>query len=1200
MKRLFPCRNKVEVTMYLKSIEVQGFKSFANKIVFKFHNGITGIVGPNGSGKSNVADAVRWVLGEQRIKQLRGASMQDVIFSGTEMRKPLGSAYVAITLDNADHQLAIDYDEVTVSRRLYRSGESEYMINGTICRLKDVNELFYDTGIGKEGYSIIGQGQIDKILSGKPEERRELFDEAAGIVKFKRRKYAAQKKLEDEKQNLVRVNDILSELEKQIDPLEKQSEKARIYLRKKEELKTLDVNVFLVENVSIKEQLDAADEKLRIANGDLEDTTSKYEHIKEEYEQIEGRLELLDASIESARATLTDTGVMRSKLEGEMNVLKEQIHSAQGNEEHLRTRIQTLQTSMQEKMQEKESILQQKEEIDEKLTTLQQAREEARALLESVQGRIETLNNDIENGKNTIIDALNNRATIKSKMGRFDTMLEQIQIRKAELNSRILRAKSDEAAQAETIKNLEEEFERVNEAIQNLHDTQETLEERLAGMREELANKDQKLRDTQVSYHQEKSKLEALSNLTERYEGYGGAVKAVMEQKSQEKGIIGVVADIIQVDAQYETAIETALGGNIQNIVTENEETAKSMIRFLKKSRAGRATFLPLTSIKNPQEFKNTDVLKEKGVIGMADELVKVDKKYKDVARSLLGRIVVVDNVDNAVKIAGKFHYSVRMVTTEGELLVPGGAISGGAYKNNSNLLGRRREMEELEKKVRQYVIEIDHLLEDIEETKSARNKLRLEIEDIKGQLQRKFIEQNTARLNVSQAKERKNEAAEGSEELQSEELEMDNQIKEIQTGKEDIVKELEESEKLEKNVEAQIAVFQSKLEEERAEESLQSAKVSEWDVEVEKMRQKDDFERQNVERILGEMRRYEMELQEVQEGLQLSKEEVERKKESILEIEKTILASHTTQSDTELKLKEDIASKEELSAKQKNFFKEREDLSKQMNSLDKEVYRLNGQREKLEESIESQINYMWDEYEITLSDAASMRNEELSDLSSMKKDISRLKDEIRKLGDVNVNAIEDYKNLMERYTFLKTQHDDLVEAEQTLLGIIEELDTSMRRQFNEKFAEINREFDKVFKELFGGGKGTLELIEDEDVLEAGIRIIAQPPGKKLVNMMQMSGGEKSLTAICLLFAIQNLKPSPFCLLDEIEAALDENNVARFAKYLHKLTKNTQFIVITHRRGTMEKADRLYGITMQEKGISTLVSVNLIDKELDD
>ena len=400
--------------------------------------------------------------------------------------------------------------------------------------------------------------------------------------------------------------------------------------------------------------------------------------------------------------------------------------------------------------------------------------------------------------------------------------------------------------------------------------------------------------------------------------------------------------------------------------------------------------------------------------------------------------------------------------------------------------------------------------------------------------------------------------------------------------------------------MEARIAEYQSRLEEQREEESEQNAKVSEWDVEVEKMRQKAEFHKQNVDRILGEVERYELELKEVQDGLKLGKEEVERRKQNIVELEKTILASHTTQSETELKLKEDIASKEELSTKQKNFFTERESLSQQMNSLDKEVYRLNGQKEKMEESIESQINYMWEEYEITLSDASSMRNEEMTDLSAMKKEISRLKDEIRKLGDVNVNAIEDYKNLMERYTFLKTQHDDLVEAEQTLMGIIEELDTSMRRQFTEKFAEINKEFDKVFKELFGGGRGTLELIEDEDVLEAGIRIIAQPPGKKLVNMMQMSGGEKSLTAICLLFAIQNLKPSPFCLLDEIEAALDENNVARFAKYLHKLTKNTQFIVITHRRGTMEKADRLYGITMQEKGVSTLVSVNLIDKELDD
>lgn len=1186
--------------MYLKSIEIQGFKSFANKIVFKFHNGITGIVGPNGSGKSNVADAVRWVLGEQRIKQLRGASMQDVIFSGTEMRKPLGYAYVAITLDNSDHQLAIDFDEVTVARRIYRSGESEYLLNGAPCRLKDVNELFYDTGIGKEGYSIIGQGQIDKILSGKPEERRELFDEAAGIVKFKKRKVAAQKKLEDEKQNLVRVNDILSELEKQIGPLEKQSETAKIYLKKKEELKTLDVNMFLLENNRLQEQLKNAQDKFEIASNDLEQTTAQYEKIKEEYEQIQGQIEQLDKTIESDRSSLTDTSVLRGKLEGEINVLKEQIKSAQSNEEHFNARKTAVSKEMDARLLDKEGILADKKIIDEQVAEIERARNEAREKLLTVQGRIEELNNDIESGKNAIIDALNSRATIKSKLGRYDTMTEQINIRKAELTSRLLRIKSDEAQQEETIKQLEEEFEKINEEIRSLNDSQEQKEEKLALIREELAGKDQKLRDTQVSYHQEKSKLEALTNLTERYEGYGGSVKRVMECRDKEKGIIGVVADIIKVEKKYETAIETALGGNIQNIVTDDEETAKRMITFLKQNKAGRATFLPLTSITNPQEFKTPEALAEKGVIGMADELVSIENKYRNVAKAMLGRIVVVDNVDNAVKIARKFDYGIRMVTLEGELLVPGGAISGGAFKNNSNLLGRRREMEELESKVKQFLKEIDQLLNEIEEIKAERNKLRLSLEEDKAALQKKFIEQNTARLNVIKAQERKEEASEGSMELKSEEREIEQQIQEIKLSKQEIQKELEDSELLEQKVEQQIRKFQVELEEKRKEESEQSAHVSEWDVEVEKMLQQQDFHQQNVNRIDGEIDRYAKELKEIEEGLKQNSEDTLNKQNSIVSIEQTIAASHTTQGDTEKKLKENIERKEQLSQKQKNFFKDREALAEKMTGLDKEVYRLNSQKEKFQESLEGQINYMWDEYEITLSDAAALRNEEMTDLSAMKKDIVSLKEQIKKLGDVNVNAIEDYKNLMERYQFLKTQHDDLVEAEKTLEGIIVELDTAMRKQFNEKFAEISKEFDKVFKELFGGGKGTLELMEDEDILEAGIRIIAQPPGKKLQNMMQLSGGEKALTAIALLFAIQNLKPSPFCLLDEIEAALDENNVTRFAKYLHKLTKYTQFIVITHRRGTMEKADRLYGITMQEKGVSTLVSVNLIDKELDD
>ncbi len=1186
--------------MYLKSIEIHGFKSFANKIVFQFHNGITGIVGPNGSGKSNVADAVRWVLGEQRIKQLRGASMQDVIFSGTETRKPLSYAYVAITLDNSDHQLAIDYDEVTVARRIYRSGESEYLINGTPCRLKDVNELFYDTGIGKEGYSIIGQGQIDKILSGKPEERRELFDEAAGIVKFKRRKAAAQTKLENEKQNLVRVNDILSELEKQVGPLEKQSEVAKVYLRKKEELKSLDINVFLLENKRLREQLASAEEKYNLASTELGETGEKYEGIKEEYERIQQEIESLDVAIEAAREQLTDTGLMRGKLEGEINVLKEQINSAHGSENHLNNRKAALEEEIAGKEQEKQDILTDKKDTDTQVQEIAEAAAKAKADLEAIQNKITELNNHIEAGKNTIIGELNQRATIKSKMGRFDTMMEQINIRKAELNSRLLRAKSDEAAREETVKKLEETFETVTEELRQMTEQEAASELELGNIRENLTGLDAKLRETQTRFHQEQSKLEALTNITERYDGYGGSVKKVMEQKEKEKGIIGVVADIIQVEAKYETAIETALGGNIQNIVTDNEETAKHMIGFLKQNRLGRATFLPLTSITKPQEFKNPEALKEKGVIGMADELVGTEKEYRNVAKAMLGRIVVVDNVDNAVKIARKFDYGIRMVTLEGELLVPGGAISGGAFKNNSNLLGRRREMDELEKKVKKLSEDIKTYNQKIEDTKSKRNKLRMDLEALKTEMQRKSIEQNTARLNISQARERMEEEAESAQSLKLEEQEIETRIFEIRSGKESITQELAASEELEKTTQEQILGFQKELESCRLEESEASAHAGEWEVKVEKMRQALDYKQANVDRIGGELERAQAELKEILEALTENAQEVERKKNNILEIEKTIAASHENQDASRKKLDEDLAKKEELSAKQKDFFRSREEMSERMNALDKEVYRLGEQKKKLEDGIEGQINYMWDEYEITLSDAAGLRNEEMNDLPAMKREISGLKDEIRKLGNVNVNAIEDYKNLMERYTFMKTQHDDLVEAEKTLEGIIEELDTAMRKQFTEKFAEISREFDKVFKELFGGGKGTLELMEDEDILEAGIRIIAQPPGKKLQNMMQLSGGEKALSAISLLFAIQNLKPSPFCLLDEIEAALDDSNVGRFAKYLHKLTKNTQFIVITHRRGTMEQVDRLYGITMQEKGVSTLVSVNLIDKDLDD
>jgi len=1183
--------------MYLKSIEIHGFKSFANKIKFDFHNGITGIVGPNGSGKSNVADAVRWVLGEQRIKQLRGGSMQDVIFSGTELRKPLGYAYVAITLDNSDHSLAIDYDEVTVSRRLYRSGESEYMINGAACRLKDVNELFMDTGIGKEGYSIIGQGQIDQILSSKPEDRRNLFDEAAGIVKFKSRKETAIKKLEEEKINLTRLSDILSELEKQIGPLEKQSEVAKEYLKLRERLKTLDVNMFLVENKSQRQQLEDAEKNLGIATESLDKAKESYEKAKEEYEGIQRKLEILDREIDEARARITDSSVKKEKLEGQIGILNEKIKSATTNDAHFKSRIKDEQAKIEEKNKEKETYLSEKESIDKDVEELSQKRDAARKELERVLTQISNINDEVESCKSAIIETLNTRATIKSKLSSLNTMKEQVNIRKAELTGKLVRARSDESKQEETIKKLRDEFDRITSEISEMNKKQKQAEEDVKEMRETMSLKDTELRKVQELYQQEKSRLEALANITERYEGYGGSVKKVMEKKDTTPGIIGVVADIIKTQPKYETAIEVALGGNIQNIVTDDEETAKKMIAYLKETRAGRATFLPLTALDNPPELKAKEALNEKGVLGMADELVDTDPKYRQVAKAMLGRIVAVDNIDNAVKIARKYNYTVRMVTLEGELLVPGGAISGGAFKNNSNLLGRRREMDEMEANVKKYKQNIDDLKSEIEECRTKRNELRTLAEELRTELQGKFIAQNTARLNVENEEARQAEQKAGYSDLKAESDEIESKLLEIADEKAKAEALLESSENTEKESTDKVEKYQKELEGLHEIEETENEKVSKLDIEYEKIAQKHEFQQQNLNRVEADITALEKGLQEIIDSMEENVRNLEQNKKDIEEIRLTIEASVDVQSDANKELEQKKEEKNELSVSQKEFFGKTEELNKQISDLDKEVIRLGSKKEKCQEAIESHINYMWNEYEITLSDAAQLRDENMTDVPAMRKETNSLKDSIRKLGDVNVNAIEDYKNLMERYTFMKTQHDDLIEAERQLKEIIKDLDESMRKQFIEQFHKINTEFDQVFKEMFGGGKGSLELAEDEDVLEAGIRINAQPPGKKLVNMMQMSGGEKALTAIALLFAIQNLKPSPFCLLDEIEAALDENNVVRFAKYLHKLS-STQFIVITHRRGTMESADRLYGITMQEKGVSTLVSVNLIDKEL--
>ncbi len=1185
--------------MYLKSIEVQGFKSFANKIKFDFHNGITGIVGPNGSGKSNVADAVRWVLGEQRIKQLRGGKMEDVIFAGTENRKPLGFAYVAITLDNSDHQLSIDYDEVTVSRRLFRSGESEYMINGSVCRLKDINELFYDTGIGKEGYSIIGQGQIDKILSGKPEERRELFDEAAGIVKFKRRKAEAVKKLDNERDNLTRVIDILAELERQIKPLERQSETARKYLKLKEELKTYDINMFLLEITQIRASLSEIEEKCSIATNEIEEKRKTFEDIKNQYEVLDQIIEEMNIKIEDKKNNLNQTNIAIEKFDGDIKVLNEQINSAKINDEHLRNRMESINEDMEAHNQERERLLQEKKDIDESLQAASKVQNEADGRVAAITAKINAILDEIEKSKSEIIDLLNEKSGVMTKIQRYDTMLEQINIRKAELSQKLLKSQSDKEAQDKIIEELEAEMKKVNEEIIKFSSQAEELENRLSMMNEESSRISKERDEKQRRYHQINSNLEALRNMTERYEGYGNSIKKIMELKETKKGIVGVVADIIKVDKQYETAIETALGGNIQNVVTDTETTAKEAIEFLKKGKFGRATFLPLSSIANKTGFTNERVLEEKGVIGLACDLVQIRKEWENIAKYLLGRIVVVDTIDNALLIARKYNYTLRIVTLEGELLNAGGSLSGGAFKNNSNLLGRRREIEELEKSLETIKEENKAIQEKLASNETESRAVNEELEKIKLVLNEQYILQNTVKMNMNKAGEKKQELSDSFDDFNKENAEISSQITDIKSNYDSLNSELLTFDEKNKQIEQRITELNSQVEAERVLEAEEIGKNQQMKLDNSNLKQKLEFIRENTARLEAENQKLAEELAQIKINAESAAIEMIDKVKEIEGIEGAMKDAKARKDTLETEVKKLIEEKDAQTREHKDFITQREEISAHISELDKEIIRLTNQKEKLEETNTKQFNYMWDEYELTYSEALALKNDELDNLAYIKKNISTLKSEIRELGDVNVNSIEEYKSVSERYTFLKTQHDDLVVAAENLEKIIEELDTGMRNQFTEKFAEIKTEFDAVFKELFGGGKGTIELNEDMDILEADITIISQPPGKKLQNMMQLSGGEKALTAIALLFAIQNLKPSPFCLLDEIEAALDDSNVVRFAGYLHKLTDHTQFIVITHRRGTMAAADRLYGITMQEKGVSTLVSVNLLEAELE-
>ena len=1184
--------------MYLKRIEIQGFKSFANKIVFDFHNGITGIVGPNGSGKSNVSDAVRWVLGEQSAKQLRGGNMQDVIFAGTELRKPLGFAYVAITMDNSDHKLDIDFEEITVSRRLFRSGESEYMINGSACRLKDISELFFDTGIGKDGYSIIGQGQVDKILNGKPEERRELFDEAAGITKFKRRKGLALKKLESERESLIRVNDIITELEKQVGPLERQAKVAKEFLNLREELKTYDVNSYIMEYDSISQNLNEYKKREKLLSDDLNDAKEALEKSKVDYENITVDLKKIDEELDEVKNIRSSTSIRLQEVTSNIEILKEQINSENRNNEGLSLRNENIDSDIEKKKRELESLEEEKAFLQKKLKEATETESAILVELEDIDKNTNELIEKFESLRQTSEEFTSKNADLRAKKERYKGILEQVRLRKSQMTQRLLESKTGQNTLEIKIAEEDKNLVAINDAINKAKAEREELKNTNESIHAEITRFSKVASDLQIKYQRESARLTSLKNIAERYDGYGNSIKKIMETRDRIGGIHGVVADIIITSKDYELAIETALGGRIQNIVIDSENTAKILIEYLKKNKYGRATFLPLTFVRN-STFSNKEFLKEKGVIGIASDLVEYDKVYQNLVGSLLGRIVVIDNIDNAIAFEKKFRYEYRVVTLDGESLSSGGSISGGAFKGAGNLLGRKREIDEVEVEISELLKNYTDANDKVEAFEEKRTVIDKKLDENRRNNQDLIIEKNNIEHRKSSLVEKLEEFRAASISVQKDFENIDNELLEIENETkildntlinvgEDFGKVGQDIESLEKEIQNQRTKREDivnklnslKIEKAGTSQSLEFSdkNVSRTKVDMETLISEKSGLKGRAEDIIKNINEKNLRIEEEQKNVQ----ELSQRIEELKKKEEELTLFKDTKSKTQIKI-----------------FENRDTYSDRVSLLDRDLYRLKGQIEKSEERISERTNYMWNEYELTYNSSLELKTDMGMSLNDIRSQIQGLRTKIKALGNVNVNAISDYNEVSGRYELMKRQHSDILEAEGTLIKIIEELDMAMKRQFAEKFDEIANEFNEVFKELFGGGSGKLALEEQEDMLEAGIAIISQPPGKKLQNMMQLSGGEKALTAIALLFAIQNLKPSPFALLDEIEAALDDSNVDRFAKYLHKLTDHTQFIVITHRRGTMVSADRLYGITMQEKGVSTLVSVNLIENELD-
>lgn len=1184
--------------MYLKKLEMKGFKSFADRIDIDFESGVTCVVGPNGSGKSNITDAVRWVLGEQKVKTLRGSKMEDVIFNGTKHRKPLGAAEVSLTFDNQDQNLNLDYSEVRITRRVYRSGESEYLINDTSCRLRDVRDLFMDTGIGTDGYSIIGQGRIDRILSNKPEERRQIFEEAAGIVKYKSRKREAERKLDNTNQNLLRVEDIINELAVRVDPLKEASEKASLYLDYSQELKGLEINQFIHESDSLQEELKSIVEKIENMRNEQKglhdqrrELLQKVETLAEDIAKNESHIFQLDETYETTLQKLNTD-------ENEKVVLEEKAIHSKANVERLHEELEQLK---EQKLEMEDTLRSQssnkgalEQEIQEVETVISQ--------YESENQRLEKLFKEKETNhqesRDRIIEILNLVERRKVETKNLESLAQTMQNRLEQVDRDLIIERSKEESLELTIDGLNHDLEELKQYLENRLAKRGEDKVVLEQNEKQFEHQTNELNMDRKSLTEYEAEHKLLKEMEENYDGYGNSVRdallACKKDKGLGKGIHGVVAELFQIPERYETAIDVILGRSLQNVVAETADDAKRVIKYLKENRIGRVTFAPLSNIRpNDVQKKELDEAKKiKGYLGVANELVLFESQYQKLFDYLLNRVIIVEDIDVATQMLKINRLKYRIVTLDGDLVIPGGTISGGSMKpKKTNILSRKRRIFELDN-----IIESLHVrIESLEQTIAT---LKVDI-----QAQQIAIEELTKIIDEHKLDEvrKKNDLTNAQKEMESLAL----LLKRLETEKTTLRKDVENTHGKIKAYGAEIEALN--LENQQLEENMLTHKDEIDHVKVEIQEMHDKIVELKVERA-SVMEKYEHRLENMtrlKEELQAMGSRIanlDAQKETLtqdmsqFEARKEAVAKRIEESRKALEqLKGNQVSMRELleSSKHENVELEKTDirLQSRISEISNMLEHMESQKSKMEWKHNNLLNNMWEKYEISYLEALEMRVE--IDEKTMNRQIKALRKAIRDLGEVNLNAIKEYEEVSERYGFLTEQYQDLQDAQKQLTRVIRDLEKTMKQQFLEYFEEINEHFKEIFKALFTGGQADLVLLDKEDMLNSDVDIIAQPPGKKLQSLELMSGGERALTAIALLFAILKSKPTPFCILDEIEAALDDVNVYRFADFLKEFTQKSQFIIITHRKGTMEIADNLYGVTMEEYGVSKILSVRL-------